>query len=252
MLQNRDKQCEFCTNPKLLDQAGNSKGVHVWEFQNLVSKRWYQCRDEAIPWVDGLMVHIEIAIDITERKQIELELVDATEKYKHLANTDSLTACMNHRAFTEAAERIVSQSTRKNSSFSLVLMNIDYFKKFNDQHGHRTGDEVLIKLTKLIKTFIRKEDLFARFGGEEFILLLPDTNIKDSIQLLQRIRTALSSIKIDSIDSEFKLTMSFGITEFKAEKNLDQLIHDADIALYQAKDNGRNRIETYQVYASEF
>lgn len=102
--------CAFCTNPKLLNEDNEPTGIYVWEFQNTKTGHWYQCRDQAVRWVDGRLVRIEIAVDITERKQREQELLEARRKAEILADTDSLTSVYNRRAFFTLGQALLQKN----------------------------------------------------------------------------------------------------------------------------------------------
>jgi len=237
--------CEFCTNKKLVDSNGKPTGVHVWEFQNTVNKRWYQCRDQAIPWVDGRLVRIEIAVDITERKLMELELKQLNEQALHNARTDPLLGCLNRRAFFESSHAVLSHCKRHHRDLALIMMDVDRFKNINDKFGHAFGDEVLIQIANVIVNTVRDEDIFARYGGEEFVLLLPDATREQSLLLIERIQKNISNIKIKGMTDNFAVTLSYGLTTLSAKNDLEALLKQADIALYRAKGAGRNCAKFY-------
>ena len=172
----------------------------------------------------------------------KLHDADYTQLEK-LALTDPLTEILNRRAFFEIAEKILKYSLRNGKHFSILLLDIDYFKKINDIYGHLIGDEVLKYFVQKVSGEIRDSDAFARFGGEEFIIMLPDTDEAGGLALANKIR---ESIEINPYTDE-KLSISFtvsgGLSTLKNEKLLRELIHRADTAVYAAKSNGRNRIE---------
>lgn len=243
--QGQSKPCKFCTNSKLLDANGESTGVYVWEFQNTVNDRWYQCHDQAIKWVDGRYVRLEIAIDITDQKNLEQQLRVAHEVAHSNASLDPLLNCLNRRAFFERFDSVLAQANRNHTALTLVMMDVDNFKQINDAHGHNIGDQVLIKTTAVFKQTVRDADIFARFGGDEFILALPNTTEDNAIELLTRIQQQLLELPIEiNIDSD--ITFSFGITSSNDKDSVDNLLNQADIALYQAKNAGRNQIQVYQ------
>ncbi|VAX07467.1 GGDEF domain protein [hydrothermal vent metagenome] len=236
--------CSFCSNDRLIDESGKSTGVYVWEFQNTVNGHWYQCRDQAIRWVDGRLVRMEIATDITERKQTEDDLKQAKEIAEQLARTDELTSLNNRRAFFELGEKAFQHARRFNSNLSLIMLDLDYFKKINDHHGHAAGDKVLQTLGGLLKQSNREIDIIGRLGGEEFALILPETDLPGAIELAERLRQNVSGLLVKLGNTDIKFTISIGIAELQAEnKTLDDLLLQADNALYTAKRNGRNCIE---------
>jgi diguanylate cyclase (GGDEF)-like protein len=237
--------CEYCTNTKLTDKNNQPNGVHIWEFQNTVNEKWYQCRSQAIKWIDGRILKLEIAFDITEQKQLEHQLRTAHDEAKSTANTDPLLNCLNRRAFFERFEPMLAHCQRHQYPLTLVMMDIDNFKVFNDRSGHLFGDQILLTTTHVFEKSIRESDLFARYGGDEFILALPNTNQENAIELLSRIQKDMAKLAA-SPDSDFSITISFGLTSLTEKSNVDNLLNQADIALYQAKNAGRNRIEIYQ------
>lgn len=233
--------CSFCTNDRLIDESGKPTGIYVWEFQNTANGRWYQCRDQAIYWVDGRLVRMEIATDITDRKLMEDELKQAKEKAEQLARTDELTNLSNRRAFFELGEKAFQHARRFNSPLSLLMFDIDHFKKINDLHGHAVGDKVLQALGKLLKQSNREIDIVGRIGGEEFALVLPETDISGANELAERLHQNISKLQIETTNSNIKCTISIGISELQPQhESLDELLLHADNALYAAKRKGRN------------
>lgn len=244
----RTGPCDFCTNSRLLDEAGNPAGVHVWEFQNTVNGRWYQCRDQAIRWTDGRLVRLEIASDITERKAAEEAAKAATARAERLASIDELTGVRNRRALFEESIRIFNLAKRFNHAMSVIMMDLDYFKQVNDRYGHPAGDAALVSLALTVSRNIREVDIFGRIGGEEFALILPETALPEGVEVASKLRRAISQLVIDAGSHQFGISCSFGIAGYCGERNsFNELLADADKALYRAKESGRNRIECYSV-----
>ena len=234
--------CSFCTNQFLLDELGSPTGTYVWEFQNTVNSRWYQCRDQAVPWTDGHLVRLEIATDITERKCVEEELLFAMRRAEELAQKDELTKLYNRRAFFERGRHTFEQSRRFGHPTSLIMMDIDYFKRINDDYGHSAGDEVLYAVACLMHSLVREIDIVARMGGEEFAFILPETNIENAAILTERIRTEIERLVVSSGEHEISLTASFGVAKCDDNtQSIEALLRKADDALYMAKREGRNR-----------
>jgi two-component system cell cycle response regulator len=160
----------------------------------------------------------------------------------NLAQIDSLTGIYNRHHFNEKA----AEALKNYNELSLIMIDLDYFKTINDTYGHLVGDEVLKQTAQRIKQSLRSKDLFARFGGEEFILLLPETDSNNAYSISERIRKAIESqpYQTDSIKETISNTASFGIASFKNKDSLETLINRADQALYRAKAQGRNLIVT--------
>jgi two-component system, cell cycle response regulator len=174
------------------------------------------------------------ALDITQRKRDEAAI-------HLLATTDSLTGIANRREFTTILTNEVARAKRYNTPLSLVMYDIDFFKLVNDNYGHDVGDSVLQALTRLVKQNIRSVDVVARWGGEEFMLLMPQASLAAAFAAADKLRLTIADYRFDKV---VHLTVSFGVSEFDPEDNLNSLLKRVDDALYLAKQNGRNRVET--------
>jgi two-component system cell cycle response regulator len=165
---------------------------------------------------------------------------------RQLAKTDGLTGIANHRSLQEALDREIARANRRSSLFSLIMFDLDDFKKINDTYGHQVGDAVLKDLVARVTENIRTVDVFARYGGEEFALILPETDRLGAEVLAQRILNAVSSKPFEYATSTIFYTISVGITVYRSEKPVkkDLLIDQADAAMYAAKRAGKNRIST--------
>jgi len=185
------------------------------------------------------VVQIELKeLNISLEKKVE----DRTQELKRLAGTDPLTELMNRRAFYAEAEHIFNSSRRHNHKISVLVLDIDHFKQINDTFGHAIGDEVIVAITSCIKKICREIDLAARFGGEEFVLLLEETNKTGAIVFAERLRRTISEIEIQNVDK--KVTVSIGVSYLDQNTaNVDELIVRADKAMYIAKHNGRNNCQ---------
>lgn len=161
-----------------------------------------------------------------------------------LASLDPLTGAFNRRTFIELAGKQLSRARRLDAPLSLVLLDIDHFKRVNDTHGHLAGDEVLKRFAELVRDQLRREDIFVRYGGEEFCLLLPDVPGPGAVALAGRIRRAVSKAAFVADGEAIELTVSAGVAARLDEgpEALDALIARADEALYIAKNRGRNRV----------
>lgn len=183
------------------------------------------------------------AASIPERKQVLFVCTDITEieaesrKNELLAMMDPLTNSFNRLKFDEILESEIKRSERYDHPFSIILLDIDSFKSVNDHFGHQEGDEVLMTMSTIIQQRIRECDIFARWGGEEFIILTPDTNLAGAKELAESIRILIEGFHFKKAG---KVTCSFGISEFLNGKTKRELILEADQALYQSKKKGRN------------
>ncbi|WP_261373408.1 sensor domain-containing diguanylate cyclase [Rheinheimera sediminis] len=250
----QNSACQFCTNHRLLNANGEPNGVYVWEFQNTQNGRWYQCRDQAIRWVDGRLVRIEIATDITERKEMEQQLAEAKALAERQANTDELTQLYNRRAFFNLSRQVVHQVHRAGNMLAVVMFDLDHFKQVNDQWNHAAGDAVLVNIAAMAQSIVRGSDVLARVGGEEFAVVLPDTNEEQARQLAERMRTGFEQHKIAIKQGQIGCTASFGIAcanlaeiagGVEPQAMLEDLLHKADQAMLKAKNSGRNRVCLY-------
>ncbi|WP_281281914.1 GGDEF domain-containing protein [Catenovulum sediminis] len=183
--------------------------------------------------------------EISRRQYAERKLIKANNELKAQASSDPLTQIYNRRAFFDKGQSIVRFATRKNYPMSLLMIDIDYFKKINDQYGHAAGDLALQKVCDCIKAeVIRSHDIFARIGGEEFAILMVDCDLKASENVADRIHKRIQELHIPWKNSQsFTLTVSIGIAPVTNE--LSESLTQADIALYRAKQNGRNCHFTY-------
>ena len=154
--------------------------------------------------------------------------------------TDPLTGLANRRYFLEVLDNIMSLARRHRTPLSLIMADLDHFKTINDTYGHAGGDQVLQDFGALLKKYSRREDLAARFGGEEFIVALPLTDLHGAISFAEKIRLGLEGMEWEQIKS--KVTGSFGISQFHPEDTPESFIERADKALYRAKAAGRNRV----------
>lgn len=161
---------------------------------------------------------------------------------EQVARLDSLTQLNNRRAFLELAAPYMDAAERHARPLSLVMMDIDHFKSINDRYGHKTGDLALVAIADLLKKHSRTSDIVARWGGEEFIMLLPETDAQQAINHAERLRLAISGIRIPTKNEDISMTSSFGIAERSADLSLERLIDEADVQLYEAKRSGRNQV----------
>ncbi|MCP4693029.1 MAG: diguanylate cyclase [Desulfobacterales bacterium] len=180
--------------------------------------------------------------NILLQKEISIRK-EAEAKLQELATTDYLTELFNRRHFMELSNREFERSKRRKQNLSLMMVDIDHFKSVNDTHGHDIGDEVLKALADVGRTSVRCYDIFARIGGEEFAILLPETNLANSAIVGERFRSAVEEAAVPTEKGEIKITVSIGAAMVTKEtSDVDALLKKADVALYSAKQKGRNRV----------
>jgi len=172
------------------------------------------------------------------------ELEESHESMKLLASQDHMTKLYNRRYFSDVSQKIAELSLRNNKHLSIVMLDIDNFKNINDTYGHHIGDEVIITLADTLKKYSRQSDIVCRFGGEEFLILLPETDLEGSYVIAEKIRSSVAKIAFSVANEEtLSFTISAGVSEFtKEQTNLEECINNADEALYEAKESGRNRV----------
>ncbi len=176
-----------------------------------------------------------------------LEKARMHQEATKLATTDGLTGLNNHRTFQERLEIEIARSKRFNHRLSLLLIDIDYFKKFNDNFGHRVGDEVLRRVACLLAESTRNIDFAARYGGEEFVLILPETAIEGAVLTAERIREVIARRKMNVDGKDLSVTVSIGVASFPEDADdREMLIERADNALYSAKKSGRNKVVAFK------
>jgi diguanylate cyclase (GGDEF)-like protein/PAS domain S-box-containing protein len=206
------------------------------EAELYLSERYIWVRVSFDPIFDdkgNLIMFVHIIRDITESKHAEEEL-------RRLATTDKLTEAYNRIKFEEIIEREIERVKRYNQPLSMIMFDIDHFKKINDTYGHSAGDYVLKTIADIVRATIRKIDYLIRWGGEEFVIISSETNLEKAHALAERIRGITESYKFDTVG---KVTVSFGVTEFKEGDTGDSFIKRIDVAMYKAKEKGRNRVE---------
>jgi len=176
---------------------------------------------------------------------LQKELLDTNKRLELLSITDGLTNLYNHRYFQDELGRAFDESARYGRPLSLAIVDLDFFKKVNDNYGHAVGDEVLKGVSKIFRESIRSTDLAARYGGEEFAMMMPETDVQDAIAFAQKLRTLVESTPIRTQAGPIHLTVSIGVAtvphpNIHAAK---ELIVAADEALYRAKRGGRNQVQ---------
>ena len=189
---------------------------------------------------------IETLVNISEAKRNQQALEESEERYKQLSITDVLTGLYNKRLFTEQLTNELDRCRRYGMHASLCLIDLDNFKSMNDTYGHLFGDQILAEFGSIAKSNLRYSDSAYRYGGEEFAIILPNTDLPGAQRLAERVRKHLSShIFHPTSDEKIHITASLGVTSISpSDQTINNIIKRADIALYKAKQGGKNRTET--------
>lgn len=231
-------------------------GIVVFVVQSIIMLSFMQMESSDQRWQDAfhdasiltvivaIVVHQWIIQPLDARLALTMtELSKAKLAAERLAQTDPLTGVLNRRAFFDHFEREWSKSERTNAPLSCLMLDIDYFKRVNDTHGHLVGDVVLREIVKVMQSSCRAYDDIGRYGGEEFCILLPETPLAGAIEFADRLRTLIGETVIYHCGRELTVTVSIGAAQRSPQTaNLSGLIESADHALLDAKRLGRNRV----------
>ena len=214
----------------------NESPINLLEETNRIIKQTYDL-EQSQHGVETKMTNVLAEID-NLRKELE--------QVKKESNTDALTAISNRKAFDSILQHSILSSRETQQGFCLLLLDIDHFKVFNDTYGHLVGDKVLRYVASSLKRSIKKTDFVARFGGEEFVIILPDSDINSAMVVAEQLRKIVSAGKLTDKGKNVsygKTMVSIGVTQFRASDLSNEIVSRADKALYLAKDRGRNRVE---------
>ncbi|HHV37391.1 MAG TPA: diguanylate cyclase [Candidatus Cloacimonetes bacterium] len=194
------------------------------------------------------LVSAEAELDVINKKltKTNTALQKAVEDLTHLASYDTLTHLMNRRVLAESLDREILRCKRSKSGLGIALCDIDDFKKVNDTYGHDVGDIVLVECARIMKEQVRGTDYVGRWGGEEFLFILPDTNPRGAHVVIERIRKKIEKMSIPLNGATIKLTASFGLSFEYKDFDPKEMIEHADKALYEAKNSGKNRVIIYK------
>ncbi len=196
--------------------------------------------------ITGIMDHGEkyifaLARDVTETEKLKAYL-------SKLAMTDELTGLYNRRAFISTLDKELTRSRRSNVDLSILMVDIDFFKKINDQYGHLVGDLAIQYFAQIAKNMIRNEDTVGRLGGEEFLILLPNTAINEALSIAEKLRKTIENSCVEHDDRKIRFTISVGVAILDDQDMTSAtLINNADQALYKSKESGRNQVTRYNV-----
>ena len=233
---NQTGPCSFCSIKTAFDSSGKLSELCRWEFKNTINGRWYLVRDYPIRWVDGRYVHMEVATDITDLKEKE-------EKLREFASIDRMTGIYNREWGYLLLEEAMHQLELHETVACLCFFDLDGLKKVNDTYGHNEGDIMITAFVSSIKAFTRGADIFCRWGGDEFLLLLSDCTRDNAEKIIAKIEGKLQTINEESVHP-YEIAFSFGIKEIHQgmSETLDEIISMADERMYLNKTKKRGRV----------
>lgn len=176
-----------------------------------------------------------------ENEQLKTELVNMVRSLDLASRIDGMTGLANRRDIMEKIDREATRSQRHQRSFTILLVNVDDFKKINDQHGYNTGDDVLVEIARVLRSCVRNEDICARWGGEEFLILLPETSTENSLPVANKVLESMSMTEFKANKPGIHITVSIGICEHDPSQTVQESIARVHQALLHAKMGGKNR-----------
>lgn len=227
------------------------RGIHP--YADVASKYAVWLMQEYLAVVALLSIGLAILLHEIRKQRDELEqrvmertieLEVANRQLEQLASTDYLTGISNRRHFHEVATRVLQRHVSSKAPLSLVMLDLDHFKQINDRYGHEMGDHVITGVVRIVQGTIRPTDQLGRFGGEEFLLLLPDAGLTTALEIAERIRCKVKETLYDNDGIAIGITVSLGVAEWNGEQSLEALIRTVDLALYQAKAAGRDQVKS--------
>jgi diguanylate cyclase (GGDEF)-like protein/PAS domain S-box-containing protein len=231
--------------------SGDSKEAVLLDVQFICKdgrKMWVEVSAKPVFIDEEFRGYIGTTRDISEKKLFEnklgkyiKELRTANVRLEELATFDMLTGAYNRRKFEQYIKSSVDIKEKYKCDFSIIMFDIDYFKQINDICGHNNGDKILQDISTIVKNTLRDTDKLFRWGGDEFIILLPGTTLKDAYKVAEKVRSSIESNNFGMQCN--KVTVSFGVGEYKNGDTIDQYVSNVDKALFMAKSNGRNRVE---------
>jgi len=201
-------------------------------------------------FIFGFLILFNIAFVVLARYSFktanQIKLEKANKQLEVISRKDPLTSISNRRDILEKINHEAIRHERNKKAFSLVMGDLDHFKLVNDKHGHDCGDDLLIKIASTIVSSIRKQDIVGRWGGEEFLLLLPETNLEGGRITAEKVRKKIEQSDFIYNDNIVPITITFGVSEYSNNKGVELCIKEADTALYKGKSTGRNRVDVFQ------
>lgn len=246
VLHNRTAVCDDCVVEKTFrskDPCAKEKLVTLPDG----SEAWFEISTYPIFDQQNNVSHVvEYTRDITFRKKEEEEKEELIKTLNHLSTTDSLTGLLNRRALNDMLGHEINRASRYDTDLSLIICDVDLFKHINDTYGHTAGDRALTAVSEALRRTLRKADILGRYGGDEFMIILPETSHAGALSLAEKVRAAVEGLELDLPgDKRTGLTLSIGVASCcMPEDNLDTLVSLADAALYKSKEAGRNTISS--------
>ena len=268
----QESPCAWCKVPDLIkrlylnevayDSRLDDKYI-TYENFNEVANKWYLIQEKVLRLEDDREVLISYALDISMQKEAQSKMIDthvklqqqtqalreAQKELKEQACRDPLTKLYNRRYFQEISEELVNLAKRESTPVAVVMIDIDKFKSFNDSYGHSIGDDIIKAAADLLIEHTRKGDVIVRYGGEEFAIVLPNTDKSGALTISKKIREIVEGriLKLSG-NKKINFTVSIGVDEYDSEndKGIDESLDRADKALYIAKKSGRNRVCTLE------
>ena len=244
-----------------VDMIGN-----LDKFQRLQQQQYVRYENLPLETAQGRKIHVEFVSnvycvddqkviqcnirDISDRVENELRIHRLNSELEQLANRDGLTGINNHRSLLQLAEREFDVAMRYQTLLSVMFFDIDNFKQINDTFGHAIGDESLIRTIQAVASELRSADLVGRYGGDEFVILLPQTSAQEALSLAERIHAGIAAMRLDTARGALTLTISIGIAQLihdtSPRETVENLLHRADLALYAAKQDGKNCTKIFE------
>jgi diguanylate cyclase (GGDEF)-like protein/PAS domain S-box-containing protein len=244
-LEGREEVCDTCVVERTFrSRKPNAKEKSITDPEG--QEVWVEIFTYPILDESGEVAHVVVYDrDITDRKRAEEERQELIRELEHLSRVDVLTGLMNRRALMEFLEQEAERAKRYKGELSLILCDVDYFKEINDTYGHSVGDCVLGLLGRLLLGMVRGADMAGRYGGDEFLLVMPETGVAGAREFAERLRQQVQEAGLQRASGEvIRFSLSFGIAGFqRGTDNADTVISRADDALYKAKKGGKNRVE---------
>jgi diguanylate cyclase (GGDEF)-like protein/PAS domain S-box-containing protein len=245
VFEQRNHICDTCVVDKTFKRGEPcTKEKHISRHDS--TDMWVEIYTYPVMNQEGRVTHvIEYTRDITDRKKSEEDKKHLIEELEYLARTDSLTGLLNRRALMKRLEYEIDRAKRYGSELSLVLCDIDNFKEINDTYGHNAGDRALRIASEVLCESLRKTDILGRYGGDEFIMILPETSLYGAENLAEKIRFTIENADFQFIESQpARMSLSFGVTSFSATDDIDSMVKRSDNALYRSKQAGRNKVNS--------